>query len=233
MRGIGMTKSPLFICFTGIDGSGKSTQAQLLQKYFTACGISSVYTWSRWEPYLVKPLIKMFKGPHSAQSTTQPDTSNLRNKKVRFLTKPAVLWLWLNVSLFDYYWQVRQRVIRLMDSRNVVICDRYLFDFMVDQAVNMGKRIKGLEHIFQFALTRLFPLPDMLFILDVEPERGHSRKHDGTSVEYLVERRELYHYFKKLPYATLIDANKPFEVVASQITEHIKNLLQKRGEIHG
>ena len=117
-------------------------------------------------------------------------------------------------------------------NNNIVICDRYLFDFVVDQAKNMGQRSSGMEYIFQLPIIRLFPVPDVLFILDVKPEIGQKRKQDGTSVEYLEERWELYHYLKDLPYATIIDANSPFEVVTRQVTEYTMNYLKQQGVIN-
>lgn len=228
-----MATGPIFICFAGIDGSGKSSQAQSLQKYLQASGINTIYTWSRWEPYLLKPFIMAFKGSPVSKATALSNTSNLLTKKRRFLSNPVVLRLWLNLALFDYYWQVRRRVIKHIEGSNVVICDRYLFDFVVDQAVNISTGTKGMEHVLRFTLTSLFPLPDLLFILDVEPETGFRRKQDGTSVEYLSQRREFYNYFEKLPYANVFDANNPFEMVARQITERTMTFLKERGVING
>ncbi|TLD43530.1 MAG: Glycosyl transferase, group 1 [Candidatus Jettenia ecosi] len=228
-----MARQYLFICFIGIDGSGKSSQAQLLQKHLNASGIAAVYTWSRWEPYLLKPFIRRFKGSRTTPEAMASNISNLQKKKRRFLRNPIVLWLWLNIALFDYYFQAKRRVFGLMNKNTVVICDRYLFDFMVDQAVNMGKKAEGLKHIFRLVLTRLFPLPDLLFILDVEPEKGYQRKQDGTRLEYLMERHELYRYYRHLPNATLIDANNSFDMVAHQITKHTMTFLKEQGVING
>lgn len=228
-----MTNSSLFICFTGIDGSGKSSQAQLLQKHLSASGISAVYTWSRWEPYLLKPLIKRFKKSQSTGNEELTNGLDLGKKKQRFLRNPIVLWLWLNLALFDYYLQVRQRVLGYRSKSNIVICDRYIFDFMVDQAVNMGKRLEGLKYMFRLAFLRIFPRPDLLFILDVDPAVGSQRKQDGTSVEYLSERQKLYYYYKDLPNARVIDANNTFESVTRQITEHTATFLRENGLFNG
>ncbi|MCF6158929.1 MAG: hypothetical protein E3K32_10235 [wastewater metagenome] len=225
-----MMKSSIFICFTGIDGSGKSSQAQVLQKHLHELGIPAIYTWSRWEPYLLQPFIKRFKG---SDATRASGVSNIRKKKQILLRNPCILWLWLNLALFDYYLQARRKVLGYLNKRNIILCDRYLFDFAADQAVNMGKSTEGLEHVLQLTLSRLFPQPDLLFILDVEPETGSKRKQDGTSIEYLKERQKLYSYYKKLPNAILIDTNSSFETVARQIAGYTISFLKERGISNG
>ena len=221
-----MKKPAIFICFAGLDGSGKSSQAKLLQEHLGSSGIKVIYTWSRWEPFLLKPLIKLFMGKRPTNAAAS-SSGSLLSKKRKFLRNPIVLFMWLNLALFDYYWQVRNRVIKYIKSTDIVICDRYLFDFVIDQTVNMGNKEGGIEYIFKYFLTTLFPLPDLLYILDVDPNTGQSRKQDGTSVEYLAERRELYCKLKTLPYAVLIDSNKPFDTVASQISERTNTFLKE------
>jgi dTMP kinase len=52
-----MGKKGLFICFVGIDGSGKTTLAQALVERARVQGIEIEYTWCKFESSLFKLLI--------------------------------------------------------------------------------------------------------------------------------------------------------------------------------
>jgi len=56
-----MKKNFSCIIFSGLDGSGKSTQANLLKDFFQEHGISKNYFWLRSPIRISIPLIVIFK----------------------------------------------------------------------------------------------------------------------------------------------------------------------------
>ena len=54
-------KKPILICFVGIDGSGKTTQAKELFSWMQSEGIKAKYVWNRFEPRLISPVIRVGK----------------------------------------------------------------------------------------------------------------------------------------------------------------------------
>ena len=57
-----MTQRALLICFTGIDGSGKTTQAKLLVDWLASRGIKSMYVWSRGEVLTIRSIFLLSWG---------------------------------------------------------------------------------------------------------------------------------------------------------------------------
>jgi thymidylate kinase len=82
-------KKGTLIAFTGIDGSGKTTQADLLVKNLLKDGIEAAYVWSRWEPFLVRPFIAKWKEKKTNCRDKIGDQYNgIRVEKQRLLENP-------------------------------------------------------------------------------------------------------------------------------------------------
>jgi len=51
----------ILICFTGIDGSGKTTLAKMLVEGMKKEGIKSKYVYNRSKPFVTKPIMDVGK----------------------------------------------------------------------------------------------------------------------------------------------------------------------------
>ncbi|MBI5049488.1 MAG: hypothetical protein HZC11_01085 [Nitrospirae bacterium] len=84
-----MSKGYLIV-FTGIDGSGKTTQAELLAKNLRQDGLHVSYVWSRWEPFFLKPLLKRWRsGAAKDTAVSGSDFNKIKAKKQRLLNNPV------------------------------------------------------------------------------------------------------------------------------------------------
>jgi len=186
-----MHKRKFFICFTGMDGTGKTTQAKRLVETLNGKGIKCHYVWNTYQNFFMKPLIIIarllfFRGKDAFQDYS--DYSHTRSGILgsRFVSKP---YEWL--VLFDYLCQTLVRIIipRLLGKS--IVCDRYLYDVVINLHLDLGySRDKGKKLLH--SLQRILPRPDMVFVIDIPPEVGIQRKNDVPSIEYLEIRRDIY-----------------------------------------
>lgn len=102
---------PLFIVFDGIDGNGKSTQAQLLKEYLERKGYELFMTS---EPS---------KGEHG-----QKIENILRRREAASLTKEK----WLELFTLDRKDNVHEIIGALREGK-IVICDRYYYSTLAYQ----------------------------------------------------------------------------------------------------
>lgn len=133
------------IIVEGIDGSGKSTQLQLLYKYLAARNYT--VSLSEWNS---SPLVK---------STTS------LGKKKKFLT-PTTFSL---IHATDFADRLVNRIVPLLKAGVIVLADRYAFTaFARDSA--RGVDPGWVRNLYEFA-----PMPDIAFYfrvpLDVSVER--------------------------------------------------------------
>ena len=87
-------RSGYLIVLTGIDGSGKTTQANLLVKDLKKDGIDVSYVWSRWEPFLLRFLIKKWKNKGAKKrDNLNQEFDELKDNKNKLLNNTLIFTL--------------------------------------------------------------------------------------------------------------------------------------------
>ena len=227
----GITNKGFFICFIGIDGSGKTTQAKTLVDRMAAEGFKSQYVYNRFIPILIRPAMAVARMVFLRGKNMYRDyTEFSRSKKTLFKSR-VLSSLYRSLLLFDYFFQTMLKVrIPLLCGKNLV-CDRYIYDTVVtDLAVDLDyseERVgKTLDNYFRFT-----PRPDLVVLLDVPEDLAFQRKDDIPSVDYVRERRQLYmdmavqsiHESKLL----VVDGSQEVDRIGERIWDRVALMLQE------
>ena len=140
----------MFITFEGLDGSGKSTQAELLAKAIRETGRDVV-------------------------TTREPGGTPLGERVRELLLTGNGISPWAEAALFA---AARAELVELviapaLERGAVVICDRYLDSSLAYQG---GARGLGVEQVLQLNLPAISGrLPDRTFLLEIDPDESARR----------------------------------------------------------
>lgn len=213
------------IVFTGIDGSGKTTQSDLLVRNLKRNGVEVLYVWSRWEPFLLRPLIKRWKNKIIKSGS---GTEKIKDKKRELMNNPIFRYLWLSVFFIEYGLQIFLKIRLKLLKNQLIISDRIFYDSLIDQAINLGKMREGLlKNLDSFWMKIIFPRPDVVIYVDCPEDIAFLRnitKNDTPNIEYLTERRKLYLKLADRYDWVKMDGTLPVEEIAVQI----KKLVYKK-----
>lgn len=204
----------MLVAFSGIDGSGKTTQADELVDALEARGFSTVRVWARWRPILSYPLMGVLYV-----------TRGWRRKD--YDKSPTMKRIWAYFVLVDQVifalWNIWPHLLR----GRVVCVDRYLVDHVVEL------KFDGLYNPSVIGLfDTLLPIPDETFIFDVPVEDAIERKDDTgemldrlgieTSVEsYLRRRRSLLLETADELNATVVDTTRSIDETHEELREQV------------
>jgi thymidylate kinase len=110
----------------------------------------------------------------------------------------------------------------------LVIFDRhYHSDYYAHDIAGGSSRLPLLRRFHGFVLDRFYPLPGLVILLDAPAEVLFARKGEGT-VELVESRRQEYLQIReRVRKFTVIDANRPLEVVVEDVTRTIRRFIEE------
>jgi dTMP kinase len=186
----------LFIVLEGVDGAGSTTQTHLLADSLNQQGIPAIATKEPTEGR-IGHLIRSYL----QSSSPHPSIDALlfaadRIEHLETIVKPA------------------------LERGDHVISDRYVESTLAYQSVD-GVDTEWIEAVNQFAMK-----PDVVIILDINPETSLSRKQDPTrerfeTVEFLSKVRQNFKKRAATQGYELVDAEKPIK----QVHEALKKII--------
>ncbi|MFH0836572.1 MAG: dTMP kinase [Candidatus Aenigmatarchaeota archaeon] len=193
----------IFITFEGIDGSGLSTQAALLNDFFIKNGKQCVLT--------KEPTNNIIGGIIRAGLRREWKVNNLTIQ---------------NLFAADRSHHLESEIEPALKKRKIVVCDRYVLSTIAFGALDVP-----LEYLKQ--INSLFRKPDITFIIDVHPavsiERMKKARYHVEMFETeqrLKQTRQNYLALKNFfPNTFIIDGNNPIEQVHKDVLSVIRKQL--------
>lgn len=208
------------ICFTGIDGSGKTTLAKFLVEELRRRGIRVRYIYGRYQPIISKPAVILGKLllARGIDIKEYKDYSN--NKRLVAQKHPYSLVLYQNFLMLDYYIQLLIKIIIPIKFGIAIVCDRYVYDTIINDMPRAQNNFDDIKRMTEICF-KIAPKPDISFLIDVPENLAFARKNDTPSIDYLKERRGFYISFGKLYDMTVLDGTNDLKKIEDEVKESV------------
>ena len=205
--------NPMFITLEGPEGSGKTTQIPELAEFLHQAG-------------------------HDVLTTREPGGTPISDQirailldKENTSMHPRTEILLFQASRAQH---VEQVIRPHLQKGGIVLCDRYADSTMAYQGYGYGLDIEELGNIIDFATGGL--KPDLILLLDVEPEIGLQRRNQGGDINRLDAYDLTFHHRVREGYQQLaqadpnrwvtVDADQPPDFVQREIRKAVTTYLE-------
>ncbi len=201
------------ITFEGIDGSGKSTQIQLLEAEFEKLGIS----------------YKTFREPGGTKLSEKIRAILLDKENIELYSNAeSLLFAAARAQL------TAEQIKPALTKGEFVICDRFTDSTIAYQGYGRGLNINNLELMNTIATDGL--IPDITFILDIDPEKASERiqteatdRMEAAGIDFFKKIRQGYCQIREQNQSRciVIDGEKPQKDISKEIHHIIMERFKK------
>lgn len=162
---------PVLISFSGIDGSGKSTQIKQLCERLQSAGLR-VQLFAFWDNVVALSGLragfshKYLQSEGGIGSQDKPVKRNDKNRQNWYLTLGRS-----GLYIFDAI-ALRNKLSSVMKAgADVIVFDRYIYDQLATLPLH-----RSWAQAYARAILNLVSHPDVAFVLDADPEAARARK---------------------------------------------------------
>jgi thymidylate kinase len=213
-------QSAYLVSFSGLDGSGKTQHARILQSCLNACGLKTEYNWSRCGTF---GLTQFFSRLAAAISRRKPEAQDSRRgaegRSAR-LRNPLSRFIWTYLAAIDIMiwnlWHVRLPLLR----GRIVLCDRYVYDAAAEMESSLAK-INKLNRLAINLMLASAPKPDIAYFLDVPESVSTQRKDASTDIDYLKQLRREYLQLADRYHLRTKETAREFDITADEIVREV------------
>jgi thymidylate kinase len=210
---------PVLITFSGVDGSGKSTQIEGVVELLEHNGLR-VRRLAFWDDVVVLTRYRegfvhhVFKSEKGIGAPDRPVNRRDKNMRGWHLTLARHL-LYLLDAMHLRMVITRER----QASADVIIMDRYIFDELANLPL-----CSTLSRAFVRMVSVLVPRPDIAFLLDADPEAARARKPEYP-VEFMRECRGWYQQLATLLGGMTVIPPLQLTEARQQVTSAVSRIL--------
>lgn len=221
---LGPQNSGLFT-LSGVDGSGKTTQAETLLEAFNVCHVRTRVTWARVGAtpimYRVSRLWRRSGGTRSDRETGRPTLMGRQGI-------PLMVWALMSSADFALWlFGIRWRLLR----GDVVIADRYQSDFEVETRLKLW-RYPWLTNALARCLSFVAAKPRAAFLLELDADTARQRATPDSGDVDPPEQISLYGQMAEKYRLIRVDAGGSYEEVSAQvIREALRSYMRSFGTL--
>ncbi len=210
MRGV-------LIAFEGIEGSGKTTQAQLLYNFLKEKSIQCIFTQEPGGTEIGKQIRKILLDTRN----------NIMHAKTELL-----------LYLANRCQHVYEMIVPELKKGSVIITDRFSDSSLAYQGKARDLSFKVVSRLNKFAVFGL--KPDLVILIDVPVQVGSERtkekildRLEKEAIKFHEQVRQGYLQLAKKAAKRIkvFDGTKPIETLQEEINKLIVDFLQKKGII--
>jgi len=193
----------LLIVFEGIDGTGKSTQLELLAAFLREHDYDVIETREPTSGTFGKKIRELYQNRDTVSSEEE-----------------------LELFLADRKEHVTNLIAPSLLEKKVVLCDRYYLSTAAYQGA------AGLDPVKIIERNRFAPTPHLALIFELDPTESirritEKRRDTPNDFEQLDSLKKVDTVFKKmqLPFITRIDASQTEQSISRLVQNHVISLL--------
>ena len=208
-------KNGLFISIEGPDGSGKSTQIEVLRKYFEKQGIDVLLTREPGGTPISEKIREIILDKNNMEMDDMTEAllyAASRAQHVAEVIKPALA------------------------AGKIVICDRFIDSSIAYQGY--GRELGDCVRVINEYAVRGC-MPDMTFLMKIDPKVGKERisesEQDRLEQEKLDFHRRVFDGYiemeERFDRIIGIDAERSIDEISADIISHIERIIGENGRI--